>query len=173
MRKSKPPDFRIFREDRFILYCEAKHVQYDEWLDKQLATVKPLELVGGLRSDPVFNRLSGHIHSAAQQFDAVNHEREFPNVLVFTNSDNHCGFPDLLGVLTGNFYAESGAVEPIYKNISEGRIREEKLMIDLSLWFDERKGIQQKGSLFFSRGSKHYAALCALLGSDPSRHRRV
>ncbi len=173
MRKRKTPDFRIFKEDRFILYCEAKHVQYDNWLDKQLATAKPLELVGGLRRDPVFNRLSGHIHLAAQQFDAVNQEREFPNVLVFTNSDKLCGFPDLVGVLTGSFYAENGAVEPIYRNISEGRIREEKLIIDLYVWFNEWKGNQQRGSLFFNRGSKHYSALCALLGSDPSRHRRV
>jgi len=173
MRKSKTPDFRIFKEDQFILYCEAKHVQYDGWLDEQLATPKPLGLVGGLRHDPVFNRLSSHIHLAAQQFDAVNHDQEFPNILVFTNSDSHCGFPDLLAVVTGNFYAESGAVESIYKNISDGRIREEKLTIDLYVWFNEWKGSQQKGSSIFNRGSKHYAVLCALLGSDPSGHRRV
>lgn len=172
MRKSKTPDFRIFKEGQFILYCEAKHVQYDHWLDKQLATARPLELVGGLRHDPIFNRLSGHIHQAAGQFDAVNHEREFPNVLVLTNSDEHCGFPDLLGVLTGNFYAESGAVEPIYRSVSEGRIREEKLTIDLYVWFNEWKGSEQKGSIFFNR-SKHYAVLCGLLSSDPSQQRRV
>ena len=172
-RKSKTPDFRVFKGDQFILYCEAKHVQHDDWLDKQLATAKPLELVGGLRPDPIFNRLSSHIHQAAQQFDGVNHEHESPNVLVFANSDNHCGFPDLLGVLTGNFYAESGAVYAIYKNVSEGRIREEKLLIDLYLWFDEWKGSQQKGSVFLNERSKHFAALCALLGYGPSQLRHV
>jgi hypothetical protein len=172
-RNSKTPDFRIFKEEQFVLYCEAKHVRHDDWLDKQLATAKPLEIVGGLRHDPVFNRLAEDIHQAAQQFDAVNHEREVPNVLVFTNSDRQCGFEDLVGVLTGNFYAESGEVEPIYRNVSEGRIREDKLVVDLYVWLNEWKGSQQKGSLFFIRDSKHYAVLCSWLGSDPSRHHRV
>ena len=66
-----------------------------------------------------------------------------------------------------------GAVEPIYKEISEGRIREEKLTIDLYVWLNEWEGKQQKGRLYFNNGSKHYAALSALLGSDPAKHRRV
>jgi hypothetical protein len=173
MRQSKTPDFRVFKDSVFVLYCEAKHVQYDEWLDKQLENAQPLEIVGGSRHDPIFNRLADRIHDAAKQFDAVNRDREFPNVLVFTNSDTHCGFPDLLGVLTGNFYAESGALEPIYKGVSEGRIRDEKLTIDLYVWFNERRGSQQKGSVFFNDGSKHYAALCTLLGSDSAEHRHV
>src|ERR1035441_7478237 len=131
MRRSKTPDFRVFKDSTFVLYCEAKHVQYDQWLDMQLADAEPLEIVGGARHDPIFNRLADHIHTAAKQFDAVNHGRKFPNILVFTNSDRQCGFPDLLSVLTGNFYSENGAAEPIYKAVSEGRIREEKLTIDL------------------------------------------
>jgi hypothetical protein len=86
---------------------------------------------GGLRHDPIYNRLADRIHEAAKELHAVNLDHEFPNVLIFTNSDTHCGFTDLLGVLTGNFYAEGGTIEPIYKEISEGRIREEKPTIDL------------------------------------------
>jgi hypothetical protein len=59
-----------------------------------MVTVLTLEL------DPIFNRLAEHIHHAAKQFDAVNHDHEYANVVVFTNSDAHCGFPDLLAVLT-------------------------------------------------------------------------
>src|SRR5207249_7292846 len=110
----------------FTFYCESKHVQHDDWLDKQLATAAPLEIVGGARPDPIFNRLTAHIHEAAKQFGAVNPDRGVPNVLIFTNSDAQCGFPDLMAVLTGNFYARGGAVEPIYRQYSEGRIREEK-----------------------------------------------
>jgi len=173
MRQGKTPDFRVFKGTEFVLYCESKHVQYDEWLDKQLADAQPLEIVGGLRHDPIYNRLADRIHDAAKQFEAVNPDRQFPNVLIFTNSDTHCGFPDLLSVLTGNFYAEGGVVDPIFKQISEGRIREEKLTIDLYVWLNEWKGKQQKGSLYFIAGSKHYAALSALLGSDPANHRHV
>jgi hypothetical protein len=172
MRHGKTPDFRVFKGGDFVFYSEAKHVQHDEWLDKQLETAKPLELVGGLRHDPIFNRLADRIHDAARQFKSVNSSREFPNVLIFTNSDRQCGFPDLRGVLTGNFYAEGGHVEPIYKSISEGRIREEKLTIDLYVWLNEWKGYGQKGSMYFVEG-KHYEYLCKLLGTDPSQHRRV
>jgi hypothetical protein len=49
MRSGKTPDFRIFKADQLVLYCEAKHVQYDEWLDKRLEQAQPLEIVGGLR----------------------------------------------------------------------------------------------------------------------------
>lgn len=173
MRHGKTPDFRVFKGTEFVLYCESKHVQYDEWLDKQLENAQPLEIVGGLRHDPVYNRLADRIHDAAKQFEAVNPDRQFPNILIFTNSDTHCGFPDLLSVLTGKFYAEGGIVDPIFNQISEGRIREEKLTIDLYVWLNEWKGKQQKGTLYFNSGSKHYAALSALLGSDPAQHRHL
>jgi hypothetical protein len=172
-RQGKTPDFRVFKGTEFVLYCESKHVQYDEWLDKQLANAQPLEIVGGVRHDPIYNRLADRIHDSAKQFEAVNPDRQFPNVLIFTNSDTQCGFPDLLSVLTGNFQAEGGVVDPIFEQISEGRIREEKLTIDLYVWLNEWKGKQQKGSLYFNAGPKHYVALSALLGSDPANHRRV
>lgn len=123
LRRGKTPDFRVFKGAELVLYCEAKHIQQDEWLNKQLNNAQPLQFVGGARPDPVFNRLTDRIHEAAKQFNAVNPDRFLPNVLVFTNSDHQCGFFDLIAVLTGNFYAESGAVEPIYKQYSEGRIR--------------------------------------------------
>lgn len=172
-RQSKTPDFRVFKGTEFVLYCESKHVQYDDWLDKQLANAQPLEIVGGPRHDPTYNRPADRIHDAAKQFEAVNGDGQFSNLLIFTNSDTHCGFPDLLSVLTGEFHAEGGAVDPIFKQISEGRIRDEKLTIDLYVWLNEWKGKQQKGTLYFNAGSKHYVALSTLLGSDPAKHRSV
>jgi hypothetical protein len=169
--QGKTPDFRVFKAGELIAYCEAKHVQHDDWLDKKLQVAKPLELVGGLRHDPIFNRLVGHIHKAYKQFAAVNPDREYPNVLVFVNSDNQCDNRDLVAVMTGNAYIEGGA-EPIYTVYSEGRIREEKFAIDLYLWFDERKGGGQNGFHYFIANGKHYVRLCELIGSDPSKHRR-
>jgi hypothetical protein len=170
-RFGKTPDFRVFKVEQVAFYCEAKHIQHDDWLDKKLQKAQPLEIVGGPRHDPIFNRIAEHIHKAAQQFDGVNHERKYPNVLVFTNSDRNCGFADLVSTLTGNFYAEGGGVDPIYKNVSEGRIRKEKLTIDLYVWFDE--GHPEKHWKFFVESSPHYAALSTLLGSNPANHRHV
>jgi len=171
LRSGKTPDFRVYRDEQLVCYCEAKHVQHDDWLDKQLEQAQPMEIVGGVRHDPIFNRLAEHIHKAAKQFDAVNNDHEYPNVLVFANSDRHCGFADLVSTLTGNFYAEGGSIEPIFRNVSEGRIREEKLTIDLYVWFNEWR--PEKNWVFITESSPHYAALCFLLGSDPAKHRHV
>jgi hypothetical protein len=173
MRKSKTPDFRVWREAELALYCEAKHIQHDEWLVRHLDNAPPLQFVGGARPDPVFNRLTDRIHEAAKQFNAVNPDEALPNVLVFANSDHQCGFPDLISVLTGNFYAEGGAVEPIYKQYSEGRIKEEKYRIGLYVWHDDWRGGSQKPKMFFTRGSRHYITICTLLGSDPTHHHHI
>jgi hypothetical protein len=173
MHQGKTPDFRVFKDKKFVLYCEAKHVQEDTWLDEQLDAAKPGTIVGGLRSDPIFNRLSAHVHKAAKQFEAVNLDRKFPNVLVFTNSDDLCTIQDLISVLTGNFYAESGSVDPIYKQISEGRIKYEKHTIDLYVWHNDSVDTKYKEQMFWNEGSKHYQALCSLLGTDPSRHAHI
>src|ERR1700724_3167483 len=68
MRQGKTPDFRVFKEAEFALYSEAKHVQEDTWLEDLLAESPPLEIVGGARQDPAFNKLGGHIYQAAKQF---------------------------------------------------------------------------------------------------------
>jgi hypothetical protein len=51
-------------------------------------------------------------------------------------------------------------------------LKEEKFAIDLYLWFDESKGEGQKGFHYFVADGPHHPALCALLGTNPSKHRR-
>ena len=173
MRQGKTPDFRVFKGEEFVLYSEAKHAQKDAWLDDQLSEAPPMTLVGGPRHDPVFNRLSGHIHRAAEQFQAVNPNHEYPNVLVITSSDRSCMFTDLISTLTGNFYSENGDIDPIYKSVSEGRIKEEKYAIDLYVFKDDFPGGRTEEHMYFQRDSTHYRRLCELLGSDPSLHRVI
>src|SRR5258708_15012459 len=115
MKKRKTPDFRVLKDDHFIFFCEEKHVQYDDWLDKQLDEAPPLKLVGGLRPDPVYNRLTTHIHTAAEQFLAVNPEPKSPNLLVFTDSDHHCAMTDLVSALTGNSDSDIGSISPSFQ----------------------------------------------------------
>ena len=161
MRQGKTPDFRVFRDSELVAYCEAKHVQHDEMF------------LSGLRPDPIFNRLTAHIHKAAQQFAAVNPNRVYPNILVFANFDRACEFRDqLLGVLTGNFYGEGGVVEPIFEQFSNGRIREEKVTIDAYLWWDGWKS-DPRPRHWYWHNSPHYANVCAILQTDPAAHLRV
>jgi len=126
-RESKTPDFRVFKDTEFAFYCEVKTISSDK------------NQVGGLRNDPIYNRLTDDIHKAVQQFDAVNPVKEHLNVLAFVNHDGMCGFNDLLGVITGNFYAEGGGCDPIFRKYSHGRIINEKNRVHLYYWKDDFK----------------------------------
>jgi len=104
---------------------------------------------------------------------AVNPDRKYPNVLAFTNSDKHCDNRDLVAVMTGNFYVEGGGAAPIYIAYSEGRIKKEKFVIDLYIWFEESKGQDQMGFHYFISNCPHYGALCVPLASDSSSSGQV
>src|ERR1017187_2381986 len=102
---------------------------------------------------------------AVGQFDAVNPAMTSPNVLAIVNGDTAAGFTDLIQVLTGNAYCESGKVIPMFREFSEGRIREEKLRVHLYLWFNDWKtGDAQK--FFPEVDAVHHAALCRYFNVD-------
>ena len=172
MKQGRTPDFRVFANDEFAFYCEVKTAQEDEWLDRQLDAAPPETLVGGLRPDPTYNRISNQIHSAVGQFDAVNPTMDHPNILAIVNGDDHAGFTDLIQVVTGNAYCESGEVIPMFREYSEGRIREEKLRVHLYLWFNDWK--PGKPQMFFPEvHAAHHAALCRCFGMDPAALKRL
>lgn len=168
----RTPDFRVFDDDELAFYCEVKTAQEDDWLDKKLADAPPLTLVGGGRLDSTYNRTSGHIHSATGQFDAVNPALVHANVLAIVNGDDMAGFTDLIQVLTGNAYCASGEVIPMFREYSEGRIREEKLRTHLHLWFNNfRPGPPQ---MFFPEiHAAHHAALCRRFGLGSGAMKRL
>jgi len=162
-RHGKTPDFRVFKDDQFKFYCEVKSIIKDQWLDKQFEASPEKVIVGGVRNDPIFNRITSDIRSAVKQFDAVNPKMEYPNVLSLVNHDDMCGFLDLVGVITGNFIAEDGKDYPIYHHFSDGRIKNQKERIHLFIWIDEFK----PNRLFFNQSSEmHYLDLCNLFGMN-------
>jgi hypothetical protein len=131
-----------------------------------VANAQPLEIAGGPLHEADLQSAGCFAFVMPQsRFEALKTNRQFPDVLIFTNPDTHCGFPDPLSVLTRNFYAEGGLGDPVFEQISDGRIRGEKLTTDLYVWSNEWRG-KQKGTLYFNAGSKHYAARSALLGSE-------
>lgn len=167
----KTPDFKIYKGSEFVLYAESKLIEEDRWLDNQLKAAPPGMLVGGLRPDPIPNRIAADIYTAAKQFGAVNPNDEYPNVLVLTNSDRQCNISDLRAVIDGNVQFDSGLVEPMFKHISEGRIKIPKHTIDLYVWCNETPGARYKYQLRFMRGSKYLERLCSLFGADPAKIR--
>jgi hypothetical protein len=78
------------------------------------------------------------------------------------NHDRSCGFLDLLAVLTGNFYGTEGTY-PIYRQFSEGRIKDEKSRIHAYIWLDDFRPTRV---LFSRTHAGHHSTLCKLLGFD-------
>jgi hypothetical protein len=166
LRAGKTPDFKVYKDNELSFYCEVKNPEKDTWLDEKLNNSESGELVGGLRKDPTFNRLTAHIHKAKKQFDAVNEDESMPNVLAFYNEDKQSGFLDLLAVTTGNFFAEDGAFFPIYKNYSEGRVKKDIENIHLFIWIDAHKPHR---FLFNTINSKYQSKLCSIFGYDSEK----
>ena len=165
--KTRTPDFRVLQGGVLAFYCEVKNAQEDRWLDEQGKDAGPGTLYGGVRSDPIYNRVANYIHGAVGQFAAVNSDGQVPNVLAIVNEDRMAGFPDLRSVLTGNFYPVNGAPDPIFRNISEGRIREDRFRIRLYLWFDAGR---DKPHMVFSQSNPvHDSALCLYFGVKPEQ----
>lgn len=163
----KTPDFRVSQAGKLVAFCEAKSPR-DDWLDDQLDTAEPLELVGGLRNDPIFNRIARHVKKAAAQFDAVNEARTLPNILVFVNHDRASNYNDLRETLTGMFHAAGGERFPTMTHISEGRLRMTKYRIDLYAWIDAQTHRVQ-GYVFCEASPDYRKALCNLLALDASK----
>jgi hypothetical protein len=138
MRNRKTPDYRVTRSGKLFGFCEVKDTEKDKWLYNCLINAKQGENAGGLRQDLIFNRLTAHIHNAKKQFNAVNPNGTYPNILVFYNEDEQSGFDDLLSVTTGNFYAEGEAAFPIYRNYSVSKVNKDIESIHLFLWLDDR-----------------------------------
>ncbi len=130
-----------------------------------------MTVMGGARNDPAYNRLTDDIHEAVKQLDAVNQELTHPNVLAFSNNPgSDCDYGNLLGVLTGHFFADSGKPFPIYTRYSEGRIRDEKSRINLYIWIED----DGKPYFFFPDiNREHERKLCRWFGKDPDAIRRL
>ncbi len=172
--QSKTPDFRVFKGNKLVFFCEVKTVSRDQWLDQQIKAAPPLTIVGNAREDPVFNRLSKKIHEAAQQFDAVNPDLEYPNVLAFLNYDNSCNISYLFNVISGYFFAEGGKKYPIYSRFSGGRIREEKFRIHLYIWIDKSEDEFKNESYHFNMLAKeHLSNLCSYFSIDPDSIKNI
>jgi len=164
MKAGKTPDFRVFQKEQLAAYCEVKSPR-DDRLDNALALADPGSLVGYGGNDSTFNRIANQVHKAVQQFDAVNPNRELPNILVFINWAYPSSFRDLEETLTGYLRLESDRCEPTMLKVSEGRIRDEKYRIDAYCWIDGRTQRLQS-TLFNPANDAHCNTVCSLLQID-------
>jgi hypothetical protein len=148
MRKSKTPDFRVSKGDDSVFYCEVKTSKKDSWLDEQMKKKRVGCIAGGLRNDPIYNRFTDDIHTAVKQFDAVNPDQEYPNVLALVNHDQNCGFLDLVAVITGNFTLTTVRYIQFMLNIQRGGLRKGRIESTFMLGL---MNLNQKGCFFHKR----------------------
>jgi hypothetical protein len=163
IRRGKTPELRVFRNTELVMFCEAKHLQCDDWFYKRLDNPTAGQIMGGVRADAIFNKLTNHVHEAVKQFNSVNPKHEHPNTLFLANSDRVSDVLDLIAVLDGMFRAESGVREPIYTQYSEGRARKENFTVDLIIWWNVW---MNKEPQRVWHPSIHHQKVCELLGWD-------
>jgi len=166
-RFAKTPDFTLLREGNVVAYCEVKTFERDVWLDKKLAEAQPIALVGGARPDPIYNRISNAIHTAARQLIGMNLNHEVLNILVMVNRDKQALYQDLVSVITGMWDPLAGIHDKTHEQFSEGRIREEKTKIDLYIWLDVFKDESLKLGGFFFGNYENRNKACSLFGLNP------
>lgn len=166
--QAQTPDFRIQKNGHLLAYCEVKSPAVDRWLDDQLDKAGELELVGGCRHDPVFNRIASHVTKAIKQFKAVNPDRVALNILAHVNHDEASHFGDLQETLTGYFHADDGTKHLTMPQVAGGRIREAWVQVDCFLWFGyERDAWVLEGILLNLCDEGRRQRVRALLAIDP------
>ena len=169
MKEIKTPDFRLSRDGVEMALCEVKSFQRDEWLENQLQNAASGEVVGGLRPDPIFNRISNAIHTAFRQFESVNSDHRLLNFLFLVNHDTSAKPDDLDRVLTGYENPRMGLFEPTCVQYSAGRLRNEKSQIDLYVWLG-MKGAGNPSREYRVLGNPStQKQVCELLKIDPAQ----
>lgn len=160
-RKYKTPDLIIFKENKQI-FCEVKSIEEDKWLEKKLR-----EETFAFRTipDPSLNSISNKVHEAVNQFDSVNEDLKYPNVLIFVNHERSYSVGTLINVLTGLFFATNGSRYSIYRKFSEGRIKDEKSRIHLYIWDDDLLRTDPY-YLFLQSNKEHFHTLLDVFGKN-------
>ncbi len=134
-------DLQVLQNGLLVAFCELKSPR-DEWLDRSLDLANPLQIVGGMREDPIFNKIRKHANKASKQFEAVNPTRTVPNILIFVNHDNASDFGDLIETFTGLFHAADGSRHATMLDMASS-LKRAKSQIDLCVWIDGNTGKDQ------------------------------
>jgi hypothetical protein len=155
LRRGKTPDFRLVKHGDLQAFCELKSPR-DDFLFEL-----PQQDGFAIRANLPFHRkLGSHIRYAAQQFDAVNPDREFPNILVFVNHSPDIARRDIHATVAGLPGPDGKRIFMLSRKMQE-QVLNAARKIDLFLWIDAPKRTCQHVSI---NGAVHQAAALDLLG---------
>lgn len=136
------PDYELLAQDDRAAILEVKTVELTPRTPENGWNVTPQgeHMWEATRRDNAPQRVGGLIHSAAGQLSRF----PDPKILVFLNHESLVDVLDLEEAVQG--YQPYGTEETGYlintasKRIAEGRIREERWLIDLYVWIEPPKG---------------------------------
>jgi large subunit ribosomal protein L30 len=142
--KAKTPDFKVMKDGQFKAYCELKSPR-DDWIFAIPKDLKPGEIRQETREDPTAHALARVIGKAASQFDAVNQDRAYPNILVIVSHARLRGPADLHLAIGGLQMPDGGRryllVDPNERDFKKAFAKQQKLWddarrIDVFYWID-------------------------------------
>ena len=149
----KEPDFEYIENDKRIFVCELKEYE----------AVNPSEKTGwevthhsdgsieATRNSNAPNKVSGSIHQAYKQLQKYS----VPKILIFLNHYPGLDVGDLDETYKGFGEYSIGyrkLIDTYYKRASEGKIKDEKVKIDLYIWIDaSNKNVNLESDKFYFR----------------------
>jgi hypothetical protein len=122
----KTPDFKIYKDSTLVFYCEVKEINEDN-----------RKYEDDIEKDNTYNIISDCINESYKQFTSTNSEHNVPNILAIYSRRMVIDILDFKITFEGGFHTEEGKFLPWVKDVSEGRIKNKKMFIDMCLWYDE------------------------------------
>jgi len=158
MNGRKTPDRMVLKNGNLAFYLEVKRLDQTELSDFDGR-----------------NRLSRRIHRAVKQFESVNPDSTYPNVLAFLNENDCLNSGDIDFLLTGFSYRKHGVLYTLYPHgPRRDRIEREMSHIDLILWIDinSRQSTEMMRMFNVNNPGTHLDLLCSYFNVDPDSVRR-
>lgn len=121
----KTPDFRVYKDQQLVFFCEVKEIHEDN-----------RNYDNGALKDNTYDIISECIHESYGQFLSVNKNHDVPNVLAICSKRHGIDILDYKLTCEGGFKTNDGKFVPAFKKVSEGRIKYERTFIDLCIWYD-------------------------------------
>jgi hypothetical protein len=134
LRQGKTSDFKLYKDGQLVGFCELKSP-----IDDYVFDSPPPGQPAVRRNIPYYRKLGSHVRYAAKQFDAVNKDRELPNILAFVSHAPDIERRDLRLTITGIAVPGAQRMFMLSKRMQHQVIAAAR-RIDLFLWIDATKG---------------------------------
>jgi hypothetical protein len=134
LNRGKTPDFKLMKDGQLVGYCEIKSL-----FDPGVMEDPPEGEMAVRKNLPYYRKLGQNVRAAAQQLDAVNGQREKPNVVVFVSHSRDIERKDLIATIAG-LPVPGGPPLFMLGRKMQGQVCNAARKVDLFLWIDAETG---------------------------------